>query len=59
VDQHKEAMNHFVVGKRHLLVKDISAAVTSLGQVRQFHNHCISFSYISMFFSSFEVGTDQ
>ena len=33
VDQHKEAMNHFVAGKRHLLVKDISAAVTSLGQV--------------------------
>jgi len=32
-DQHKEAMNHFVAGKRHLLVKDISAAVTSLGQV--------------------------
>jgi len=31
-DQHKEAMNHFVAGKRHLLVKDISAAVTSLGQ---------------------------
>jgi len=29
-DKHKEAMNHFVVGKRDLLVKDIESAVTSL-----------------------------
>jgi len=29
-EKHKEAMNHFVAGKRHLLVKDIDAAVTSL-----------------------------
>lgn len=29
-EKHKEAMNHFVAGKRHLLVKDIEAAVTSL-----------------------------
>ena len=33
VDQHKEAMNHFVAGKRHLLVKDLNAAVTSLALV--------------------------
>jgi len=30
VDKHKEAMNQFVAGKRHLLVKDLDAAVTSL-----------------------------
>jgi len=29
-EKHKEAMNHFVAGKRHLLVKDIDSAVTSL-----------------------------
>jgi len=29
-DKHKEAMNHFVAGKRDLLVKDIESAVTSL-----------------------------
>jgi len=29
-DKRKEAMNHFVAGKRHLLVKDLNAAVTSL-----------------------------
>eukprot|EP00088_Acartia_fossae_P038566 TRINITY_DN3_c0_g2_i1.p1 TRINITY_DN3_c0_g2~~TRINITY_DN3_c0_g2_i1.p1 ORF type:complete len:485 (+),score=228.94 TRINITY_DN3_c0_g2_i1:47-1501(+) len=31
-EKHKEAMSHFVAGKRHLLVKDIDSAVTSLGQ---------------------------
>jgi len=30
VDKRKEAMNHFVAGKRHLLVKDMNSAVTSL-----------------------------
>jgi len=29
-DKRKEAMNHFVAGKRHLLVKDLDSAVTSL-----------------------------
>jgi len=29
-DKRKEAMNHFVAGKRHLLVKDLNSAVTSL-----------------------------
>jgi len=29
-DKHKEALNHFVAGKRHLLVKDLEPAVTSL-----------------------------
>ena len=30
LDQHKAALNHFVAGKRHLLVKNLDAAVTSL-----------------------------
>jgi len=30
-DRRKEAMNQFVAGKRHLLVKDLEAAVSSLG----------------------------
>jgi len=29
-DRKKEALEHFVAGKRHLLVKDLEAAVTSL-----------------------------
>lgn len=35
-EKHKEAMNHFVTGKRDLLVKDIDSAVTSLALVRNF-----------------------
>ena len=33
VDNKKEAMNHFVAGKRHLLVRDLNAAVDSFAQV--------------------------
>lgn len=32
VDNKKEAMNHFVAGKRHLLVRDLNAAVDSFAQ---------------------------
>ena len=37
-DRKKEALEHFVAGKRHLLVKDLEAAVTSLALVSKCPN---------------------